>query len=301
MLKKHLRVFGLIFLVVTVHEAAHAATAIFAGVTVKRFSFGFGPGFSIPDIPLVNELHFGIIPLGAYVEVDGNEISKMSLLVVIVFCLAGVLANFFTALFLSLPGSKNKIGIITETCLRTIGGPKPLWDGPLNLRWWEKWSPIGIWKVAVNSNRTFHEKLIWLSLLLAQINLMPLYILDGGKAVSFILLTVMPTLDFWAFAIMMGFIFMFYLDLIGAVSQILQKRDMARVKTNTISITATVDFIRHHKLQLTGEEQEHIEEIFYRLRFDMDRTDDKNIPIVVAIANQRLNEYLRSINKLPQP
>lgn len=294
----------------TLHELAHASVALLAGIPVIRFSFGFGPGYTIQHVPLLGELHFGIIPLGAYVQIAESDVGKMSLGVIIMFCLAGVAANFCTALALSLRRNQNNARAVIDTCLQAIAGPEPIWDGDMpSLRWWEKWSLIGVWKIAADSDRTFREKLVWLSLILAQLNLIPIPILDGGKAVMIAVATLFPFISNFDFYIVIAVIILLYFKFMSVAGERLQKRIAARAEllaeklddlTMRINATKTATAcVTSHGVQLNEAELENIVGIFYELEVDRKIADEANIPVVVAIANQRLNEYLRSIGKLP--
>ena len=103
----------LLGVLITVHEFGHFIAARLAGVKVLRFSIGFGPSIFSFTGKLGTEFRLALLPLGGFVEMQGEEdgekdglqdclqgkaLHKASLFWKLVITLAGPVANFLLAI-----------------------------------------------------------------------------------------------------------------------------------------------------------------------------------------------------------
>ena len=105
----------LLGVLITVHEFGHFIAARLAGVQVLRFSIGFGPSIFSFTGKRGTEFRLALLPLGGFVEMQGEEVSEKddlqddsqgislhqaSLLWKLTITLAGPAANFLLAVII---------------------------------------------------------------------------------------------------------------------------------------------------------------------------------------------------------
>jgi len=195
----------IIGLTVLIHEAGHLAVAGLMSIPVKTFSIGFGPrliGFTRNGV----DYRLSLIPLGGYIEpllTTAEEFYAIPACRRIFFALGGVVFNiFFSVLMLSVYLTLSRdiplvpamiAGIRTTLSLAALiiaSIPSLLTSGS------ELTGIIGIVResgplIGANYLQVFNFAGI-LSLNLAIFNMLPLPVLDGGKALLYAVERILP-------------------------------------------------------------------------------------------------------------
>jgi len=199
--------FVIISLIILVHEAGHLLAARLASIPVRTFSIGFGPrliGFTRRGV----DYRLSLIPLGGYIEPavsTQEELYAIPLGRRIIFTLGGVVANIVFAVLMLfifrmltqdisivsalLLAGKNAFSFL----LLIIRSIPSLFTNSGDLA-----GIIGVVQqggsfIAGNFYQIFSFAGL-LSLNLAVINLLPLPVLDGGKALFYALEKIVPPL-----------------------------------------------------------------------------------------------------------
>ena len=197
----------IISLIILVHEGGHLLGARLCRIPVRTFSIGFGPrlaGFTRKGV----DYRLSLIPLGGYIEPavsTEEELYAIPLGRRLIFTLGGVAANIiFAILMLFLYRMLSQDISITSALL--LAGENAFSFMLLIVR--------SIPSLFTNSNElagiigvvrqggtfmagNFHQVFSFaglLSLNLAVINLLPLPVLDGGKALFYVLEKIAPPL-----------------------------------------------------------------------------------------------------------
>ncbi len=199
--------FVIINLIILVHEGGHLLAARLASLQVKTFSIGFGPrliGFTRNGV----DYRLSLIPLGGYIEPavsTEDELYAVSLGRRVAFTLGGVVANIVFAVMMlfiyrMLSGDMPVASALSGACKNTLSFIVLIASSlpALFTKSSELAGIIGIVRqggsfIAGN----FHQTLSFaglLSLNLAVINLLPLPVLDGGKALFYALEKIVPPL-----------------------------------------------------------------------------------------------------------
>ncbi len=188
----------IISLIIFVHELGHLIAAGLVSIPIKTFSLGLGPrvtGFTRRG----TDYRLSLIPLGGYIEpaiASEEELYAIPLYRRVIFTLGGVMANIVFAILMLcayrmlkqdisllsalLPASENAVSLM----LRMFASLPSLFTSGSELA-----GIIGIVRqggsfIAGNYLQMFSFAGI-LSLNLAVINLLPLPVLDGGKAILY--------------------------------------------------------------------------------------------------------------------
>jgi len=199
--------FVMISLIILVHEAGHLLAARLASIPVRTFSIGFGPrliGFTRRGV----DYRLSLIPLGGYIEPavsTQEELYAIPLCRRIIFTLGGVVANIVFAVLMlfiyrmltqdiSIVSALLLAGKNAFSFLLLITRSIPsLFTNSGDLA-----GIIGVVQqggsfIAGNFYQIFSFAGL-LSLNLAVINLLPLPVLDGGKALFYALEKIVPPL-----------------------------------------------------------------------------------------------------------
>jgi membrane-associated protease RseP (regulator of RpoE activity) len=153
-------------LVILIHELGHYSFFKLFKIPVKRFAIGFGKKIFSYKI-----FKIGCIPLGGYVQPeDGVEISAFQMIFI---SLGGCLFNLLTAFILR---GNYTITYFRDFAILYIDNLKAFLNIPLVVK--SVQGPIG---AIQNVDYSFIDTVIYYSSLLCIFNLLPLYILDGGK------------------------------------------------------------------------------------------------------------------------
>ena len=197
----------LIGLLILVHEAGHLAAAKAAGISIARFSIGFGPRLWKWEAG-GTEYRLSLIPLGGYVLPDIEDeqdyfnipVSKR-----ILFALGGPAANIlFPILLLALLGlfqaGFSWSGVVWQPLLQTgtlfgkiVVTIPALFSQPDQMSGVVGIVAQGGLLVGSDAMKMLNFS-IFLSLNLAILNLLPFPVLDGGKIVLCLLEKVHPKL-----------------------------------------------------------------------------------------------------------
>lgn len=199
--------FVMISLVILVHEGGHLLAARLASLPVKTFSIGFGPrliGFTRNGV----DYRLSLIPLGGYIEpavATEDELYAVSLGRRVVFTLGGVVANIVFAVMMlfiyrMLSGDMSVASALSGACKNTLSFIV-LIASSLPALFTKSSELAGIIGIVRQGGSfiagDFHQVLSFaglLSLNLAVINLLPLPVLDGGKALFYALEKIVPPL-----------------------------------------------------------------------------------------------------------
>ena len=199
--------FIIISLIILVHEGGHLLAARMASIPVRTFSIGFGPrliGFTRKGV----DYRLSLIPLGGYIEPVVSTEEKLYAIPLgrrIIFTLGGVVANIvfaFVMLFvyrmlsedMPVASALSEAGKNTLSFILLIASSIPaLFTNSSELA-----GVIGVVRqggsfISGNLHQVFSFAGL-LSLNLAVINLLPLPVLDGGKALFYILEKIVPPL-----------------------------------------------------------------------------------------------------------
>jgi len=199
--------FVIISLIILVHEGGHLLAARLASIPVRTFSIGFGPrvvGFTRKGV----DYRLSLIPLGGYIEPalsTQEELYAIPLGRRIIFTLGGVFANIVFAVMmlfiyrmltqdLSIVSALLLAGKNAFSFMLLITRSIPsLFTNSVDLA-----GIIGVVQqggsfIAGNFYQIFSFAGL-LSLNLAVINLLPLPVLDGGKALFYALEKIVPPL-----------------------------------------------------------------------------------------------------------
>lgn len=202
-------------LMIAAHEVGHCVGAALVGIPIKAFSIGFGPelwGMTVRGI------HFALrlLPLGGYVEMDPAIVEAASRPAQLILTLAGPLFGFAVTMLVALVFARKSLGkllgmfasnaimfyYLALTPVRTLVGrlrpPKaPLETEPDELYGVEPtppnkpeqgsgiMGPIGILKGFASGDIVF---ILGVSAAINGMNLGPIPIFDGAKALTLVLL-----------------------------------------------------------------------------------------------------------------
>jgi regulator of sigma E protease len=199
--------FVIISLIILVHEGGHLLAARLASIPVRTFSIGFGPrliGFTRRGV----DYRLSLIPLGGYIEPavsTQEELYAIPLGRRIIFTLGGVFANIVFAvmmlfLYRILSEDMPVASALSGACRNTLSFIVLIASSipALFTKSSELAGIIGVVKqggtfMAGNFYQMFSFAGL-LSLNLAVINLLPLPVLDGGKALFYALEKIIPPL-----------------------------------------------------------------------------------------------------------
>ena len=199
--------FVMISLIILVHEGGHLLAARLASIPVRTFSIGFGPrliGFTRRGV----DYRLSLIPLGGYIEPavsTQEELYAIGLYRRIIFTLGGVFANIVFAVLMlfiyrMLSEDMPVASALSGACRNTLSFIVLIASSipALFTKSSELAGIIGVVRqggtfMAGNFHQIFSFAGL-LSLNLAVINLLPLPVLDGGKALFYILEKIAPPL-----------------------------------------------------------------------------------------------------------
>lgn len=199
--------FVIISLIILVHEGGHLLAARLASIPVRTFSIGFGPrliGFTRKGV----DYRLSLIPLGGYIEPavsTEEELYAIPLGRRVIFTLGGIIANIvfaFAMLFvyrmlsedMSVVSALLLAGKNTLSFIALIASSIPA----LFTNSGELAGIIGVVRQGGSFIAGNFQQILsfagLLSLNLAVINLLPLPVLDGGKALFYVLEKIVPPL-----------------------------------------------------------------------------------------------------------
>ncbi len=199
--------FVIISLIILVHEGGHLLAARLAAIPVRTFSIGFGPrlaGFTRKGV----DYRLSLIPLGGYIEPAISTEEKLYAIPLgrrIIFTLGGVVANIvFAILMLFIYRMLTQdISIVSAVLLagKNAFSFMLLITRSIPSLFTNSGDLAGIIGVVQQGGSfiagNFYQILSFaglLSLNLAVINLLPLPVLDGGKALFYALEKIVPPL-----------------------------------------------------------------------------------------------------------
>lgn len=200
-------VFIVICLIILVHEGGHLLGARLASLPVKTVSIGFGPklaGFTRRGV----DYRLSLIPLGGYIEPavsTEEEFYAIGLGRRMIFTLGGVAANIVFAVLMlfiyqMLSADTPAASALLSACRNTLSFIVLIASSipALFTKSGELAGIIGVVRqggsfIAGNYHHIFTFAGL-LSLNLAVINLLPLPVLDGGKALFYALEKIVPQL-----------------------------------------------------------------------------------------------------------
>ena len=200
--------FVIISLIILVHEGGHLLAARLASIPVRTFSIGFGPrvvGFTRKGV----DYRLSLIPLGGYIEPavsTEEELYAIPLCRRVIFTLGGVAANIVFAilmLFIYRMLTQDHLSIVSALLLagKNAFSFMLLITRSIPSLFTNSGDLAGIIGVVQQGGSfiagNFYQIFSFaglLSLNLAVINLLPLPVLDGGKALLYALEKIVPPL-----------------------------------------------------------------------------------------------------------
>lgn len=84
------------FVISIIHELGHLACARALRLEVKQLAIGLGP--SLMHLGKGIDISINLIPLGGYLDIDGDKFDKLNLKQLACLLLSGVLCNLITAI-----------------------------------------------------------------------------------------------------------------------------------------------------------------------------------------------------------
>lgn len=176
-MKKIFNIFIVIFsmgLLIGFHELGHFLTGLYLKMDILSFNIGFGG--NLISLNVNNILYnINILPIGGYVEfnLETFNLKNHSLFDLILTIFIGPLFSFLLGYFLLKVA--NKLHNNTLNNYNNIDNPGPI------LLFKQLFNDLNL------SKKIFIETLGLISLSLAIFNILPIYPLDGGKIVNFVL------------------------------------------------------------------------------------------------------------------
>lgn len=193
---------------ILIHELGHLLAAKWMGISVARFSIGFGPklcGWKWGE----TEYWLAPIPLGGYVlpaVQDEAEFSRIPIAKRIIFSLGGPLANLLlpVVLFsvLNVMAGNHSLGSVLIAPWVQTGSMLMQFLGSLPMVFQHPDQLSGVVGIVAIGDQIVHQAgiagglrfAILLSINLAVLNMLPLPPLDGGKIVMYVLEKIHPRL-----------------------------------------------------------------------------------------------------------